>query len=85
MKKKQNIKRSKGYNIYGQRCEVRTVTLNKETALKQYIEILDEIEIARAEGRKLEYTVYYSGMTKDEINSVMDFVTRLLTMRGMCA
>lgn len=85
MKMKKNIKRNKGYNIYGERCEVRTVTLKKETALAQYIEILEEIEIARAEGRKIEYTVHTDGMTQDEIRAVMDKVNRLITMRNMCA
>lgn len=39
---KKNIKMSR--NIYGQRCISKVVVLKKETAIDQYVEILNDIE-----------------------------------------
>ena len=43
MKKSNRI----GRNIYGQKCIAKEVTLNKETAVEQYIEVLNDIELHR--------------------------------------
>ena len=61
MKKKNNKKSQKntrmGRNIYGQKCIAKEVILDKETALDQYIEVLNDIEQHRQMGTNIEYDV----------------------------
>ena len=43
--KKQNKKNNRAArNVFGQKCIAKEVTLNKENALKQYLEVLNDIE-----------------------------------------
>ena len=69
MKKKNNKKRQKntrmGRNIYGQRCITKEVTLTKENAIDQYIEVLDDIE----RHRKLNINIEYDVITPDDVFS----------------
>lgn len=69
MKKKNNKKSQKntrmGRNIYGQRCITKEVTLTKENAIDQYIEILDDIEWHR----KLNINIEYDVITPDDVFS----------------
>ena len=69
MKKKNNKKSQKntrmGRNIYGQRCITKEVTLTKENAIDQYIEILDDIE----RHRKLNINIEYDVITPDDVFS----------------
>ena len=56
--KKQNKKNTRtARNIYGQKCIAKKVILSKETALDQYIEILNDIEQHRQMGINIEYDV----------------------------
>ena len=61
MKKKNNKKSQKntrmGRNIYAQRCITKEVTLTKENAIDQYIEVLDDIERHRKLNINIEYDV----------------------------
>lgn len=56
---KKNMKKSNriGRNIYGQKCIAKEVTLNKETAVEQYIEVLNDIELHRQKGINIGYDV----------------------------
>ena len=83
MKKHQTNKKNNrynGYNVYGQRCEVRTVKLNKENALEQCLEVMRKVEIAQREGRKLEYTLDWTAISNEErirTSQELDRITRL--------
>lgn len=54
-KKNHKVNRYNGRNVYGQRCIAKTVTLEKETALEQYLDILDDVEAHKRKGETLEY------------------------------
>ena len=49
-KKNHKVNRYNGRNVYGQRCIAKTVTLEKETALEQYLDILDDVEAHKRKG-----------------------------------
>ena len=74
--------RSYGYNVYGQRCEVRTVKVNPENALEQCMKIMDKIEIAQAEGRKLEYTLDFTAIPREEAIRIHNEMDRRAKMRN---
>ena len=88
--KKQNKKNTKnnhrynGFNAYGQRCEVKTVKLDKENALEQCLKIMEKVEIAQAEGRRLEYTLDWSAMTQEEVIRVRMELDRIARLRSFC-
>lgn len=88
--KKQNKKTTKknnrynGYNAYGQRCEVRTVKLDSENALEQCLKIMEKVEIAQSEGRRLEYTLDWSAMPKEEVIRVRMELDRIAKLRSFC-
>ncbi len=76
--------RYNGYNVYGQRCEVRTVKLNQETALEQCLDVFRKVEIAQANGRRLEYTLDWSGMDREEAERVARKLDAIAKLRNMC-
>ena len=88
--RKQNKKTTKknnrynGYNAYGQRCEVRTVKLDRENALEQCLKIMEKVEIAQAEGRRLEYTLDWSAMPQEEVVRVRMELDRIAKLRSFC-
>ena len=84
--KKQNKKNNRynGFNAYGQRCEVKTVKLDKENALEQCLKIMEKVEIAQAEGRRLEYTLDWSAMTQEEVIRVRMELDRIARLRSFC-
>ena len=72
--------RYNGYNVYGQRCEVRTVKLSEENALEQCLDVMQKVEIAQCEGRRLEYTLDWTAVSEAErirISQELDRITRL--------
>ena len=86
--KKKNLKKNNrynGYNVHGQRCEVKTVKMYKETALEQYLDIMRQLKIAQTEGRRLEYTIDWTAMTGDEVRDFENELHRLMMLRSMFA
>ena len=77
----QKTNRYNGYNAFGLRCEVKTVKLNRENALEQCLKIMDKVEIAQAEGRRLEYTLDWSALPKEEAIQVRRELDRIVRMR----
>lgn len=75
--KKQNKKNNHaGRNIFGQKCITKEVILNKENALEQYLEVLNDIEQHRQLGINIEYDVkmpkdVFSQDDIDEMNRKM--------------
>ena len=87
MKNTKNAKKNNrynGYNARGQRCEVKTVKLDKEKALEQCLEIMRKVEIAQAEGRRLEYTLDWSAMEAEEVIRVRQELDRIARLRSFC-
>lgn len=83
MKKNKN-NRYNGRNVYGQCCEVRTVKLNKETALEQCLDVVRKVEIAQANGRRLEYTLDWSDLDRAEVTRVSQKLDTIMKLRHMC-
>jgi hypothetical protein len=83
MKKRTNpANRYNGFNAYGQRCEVHTVKLNPKTALEQCLKIVEKVEIAQAEGRRLEYTLDWSTVPQEETLRINEILDRRAKLRG---
>ena len=86
--KKNNSKKSPKYglNVYGERCIVKEITIQKDTANEQCIAIVDDIYAHERRGVKLEYTVYYSKeLTLKEAEAIaarMKFFLDLRTQMG---
>ena len=84
-KNKKNAKRNSrcnGYNVFGERCIAKTVTLQKETALKQYIDMLDDID--SHPGEIIEYTFYLSkDITKEESDEIYAQIERINALHAM--
>ena len=92
--KKQNKKNNHaGRNIFGQKCITKEVILNKENALEQYLEVLNDIEQHRQLGINIEYDVKLPKdvFSQDEIlvkhgeqkkQYTYGYVMRLLEMSG---
>ena len=74
--------RYNGYNVFRERCEMRTVKINPENALKQCLEIFEKVEIAQAAGRKLEYTLDWSAVPKEETRRIIGILERYVKMRN---
>ena len=87
MKKKNNKKSQKntrmGRNIYGQRCITKEVTLTKENAIDQYIEVLDDIERHRKLNINIEYDVKMPKdvFSQDEIDEMNRKLSNLMMLR----
>lgn len=76
--------RYNGYNVFGERCEMRTVKINPENALEQCLEIFGKVEIAQAVGRRLEYTLDWSAVPQEEASRVIEILDRYAKMRNYC-
>ena len=82
--KKQNKKNNRtGHNIFGQKCIAKEVTLNKETALEQYLEVLNDIEQHRQLGINIEYDVKLPKdvFSRDEIDEMNRKMSNLMMLR----
>ena len=82
--KKQNKKNNRaGRNVFGQKCIAKEVTLNKETALEQYLEVLNDIEQHRQLGINIEYDVKMPKdvFSQDEIDEMNRKMSNLMMLR----
>ena len=74
--------RYNGYNVFGERCIAKTVTLQKDTALKQYLDMLDDID--SHPGEIIEYTFYLSkDITKEDADAIYAQIERISALRAM--
>lgn len=84
-KNKRNTKKTTRYNgrnVFGERCVAKTVTLQKDTALKQYLDMLDDIDSHPNE--IIEYTIYLSkDITKEEADAIYAQIERITSLRAM--
>lgn len=71
-----------GYNAMGQRCEVRTVKMNPDNALEQCMKIVEKVEIAQAEGRRLEYTLDLTAVPQEEVRRIQEIMDRRAKLRN---
>lgn len=65
-----------GKNVFGNKCQVETIVLKKETAFAQYFEMIKDLKTC---GRNKEYTVEMSGFTDDEIVEFWEKATQLVS------
>ena len=80
---KKNTRKNNNYNgknVYGQPCVAKFVKLEKETALDQYLAILDDIE--NANGKAIEYTVDSSCFSREEAEEFGKKVERIMALRA---
>lgn len=73
---KNNVIERKGFNVYGEPCVERIVTLEKGTAIQQYMEIVNTLKNAK---KVIEYTLYFKDFSKEEIeqfNLMAGFINR---------
>ena len=61
-KTKKNMKKNSyiGKNVYGQSCIIKEVTLEREPALAQYLEIMADIENHKKANQNIEYSIAFS-------------------------
>ena len=82
--KKQNKKNNHaGRNIFGQKCITKEVILNKENALQQYLEVLNDIEQHRQLGINIEYDVKMPKdvFSQDDIDEMNRKMSNLMMLR----
>lgn len=60
---KNKVIERKGFNVHGEPCIERIVTLEKETAIQQYMEI---VETLKNTAKVIEYTLLYNNFTEEE-------------------
>lgn len=83
-KTKKNMKKNSyiGKNVYGQSCIIKEVTLERETALAQYLEIMTDIENHKKANQNIEYSIAFSkDMSKQEIDKFYDDLKKMMTLR----
>ena len=83
--KKQNKKNTKmGRNIYGQRCIAKVVVLKKETAIDQYVEILNDIEQHKRMNINVEYDIQMPKeiFSQEDINELNRKFNNLAMLRS---
>lgn len=83
--KKQNKKSCRtGRNIFGQRCIAKEVTLTKENAITQYIEVLNDIEQHKKMNINIEYDVKIPKdvFSKEEIAALTQKLVNLTMLRS---
>ena len=83
--KKQNKKNTKmGRNIYGQRCIAKVVVLKKETAIDQYVEILNDIKQHKKMNINVEYDIQMSKeiFSQEDINELNRKFNNLALLRS---
>ena len=86
--KKNNSKKSPKYglNVYGERCIVKEVEIQKENVLEQYTAIVDDIDAHQRKGIALEYTVTHSkDFTEEEIKYSKMCGTLWYSLQWNCA
>lgn len=83
MKKQSKKNIQMGRNIYGQRCITKEVILKKETAIAQYIEVLDDIEQHRKMNINIEYDVKMPKdvFSNEEITELNKKMSNLMMLR----
>ena len=83
-KKNTNKKTPKyGCNVYGDRCIIKEVEIQKENVLEQYTVIVDDIDAHQQKGIALEYTVTHSkDFSKVEIEYYSDRFALLMAFRA---
>ena len=83
-KKNTNKKTPKyGRNVYGDRCIVKEVEIQKENVLEQYTAIVDDIDAHQQKGIALEYTVTHSkDFTEEEIKYYGERFSLLMAVRA---
>ena len=82
MKNKRAGRKYNGKNIFGERCVAKSIKLHKETAVKQYLDILADVTAHK--DQNTEYTVDASELTAAELMAVEEAVNTLLHGRGYC-
>lgn len=83
-KTKKNTKKNSciGKNVYGQTCIIKEVTLEKEAALEQYLEIMADIEKHQKANQNIEYSIAFpKDMSKQEIDKFYDDLKKLMALR----
>ena len=68
-----------GRNVYGQRCIAKSVKLEKETAVEQYLAILADLEAHY--GEPIEYTIDASCFNDEEAVAFYKKMTRIMALR----
>ena len=68
-----------GRNIYGQRCIVKSMKLEKETAVEQCLEILADLEANRE--LRTEYTIDCTCFNAEECIELNRSIARILELR----
>jgi len=79
---KKNIRKNSNYNgrnIYGERCIAKSVKLEKETAVDQYLSVMADLE--KHHGKTIEYTIDMSCFTAEEARAFNNKMTRILELR----
>lgn len=82
-KNKKNAKKNNRYNgrnIFGQRCVAKTLKLNKENALDQCIQMLNEVMTSDV---VIEYTLDWSAFTPEEAHEVQEKLNRYCALRRL--
>ena len=82
---KKNMKNTRvGRNIFCQKCIAKEVTLSKENALEQYIEVLKDIERHSQMGVNIEYDVKMPKdvFSEEEIADMNRKMTALMMLRN---
>ena len=72
-----------GRNVYGDRCIVKEVEIQKENVLEQYTAIVDDIDAHQQKGIALEYTVTHSkDFTEEEIKYYGERFSLIMAFRA---
>jgi len=80
-RKQRKSPRYNGYNVFGERCIAKFVTLEKDTAIKQYLDILDDID--NHAGENLEYTFTLSkDFSEAESKALYRDIDRITALRA---
>lgn len=77
---KNNMIERKGFNVYGEPCIERIVTLEKETAIPQYVEIVKTLKNTK---KVIEYTILYNNFSKEEIEKFNRIAQGIHRMYGI--
>ena len=77
---KNNMIERKGFNVFGEPCVERIVTIKKETAIQQYMEI---VNVLKSNSNRIEYTLYFDNFSKEEIEKFNRIAQRIHGMYGM--
>ena len=86
MKKKMNKNNKKsrynGRNAFGERCIEKVVTLEKDTAVEQYLEILADMD--KHHGENIEYTILISkDFCQSEADELCKWIQKVAAFRAL--